>query len=131
MNEAPLAVKFRRFAEKHIVHPRLIQLSKLLDAAKPQHFHHSRSVGKQSDETHLGSLANNVERHKPAFNLHHRHRRSKISDAVELASVDIVRREMIQQIGNRVKPELLFKQFGAFGSDAFEVFQVCCPQSVH
>ena len=103
----------------------------LLNAIEPHTFYCARSVGEKGIESAFGTFALWGEIDETPLELNVRHIALQVGDVVNGASVDVAKREIIQQVVERVNVELLGEQLGTLGSHAREVFYFRFSQLVH
>ena len=121
----------RWLAENHIFNAGAIAFLNLFHAIEPHTFYCARSVGEKGIESAFGTFALWGEIDETPFELNVRHIALQVGDVVNGASVDVAKREIIQQVVERVNVELLGEQLGTLGSHAREVFYFRFSQLVH
>lgn len=132
MDHTPPSVEVGGFAEEDIFSGGVIELAYGLDALEPHDLHHRAAIGKQADEPGLSPFPLHVEADEFAFDLQRWHVVAcEVDDAVDGAAVDVVGREVEENVMISPYAEILFKKFGTLGANSTKEFYVHSSQSVH
>ena len=121
----------RGFAEDDVFGTDVVHLADVAYAAKPYNLDGAGAVGEYCRQAHLGSFADGIHGHEAAAQLYGRHLARKVGDAVCLAAVYVVVREMSQQVVGRAYAQLGGQQLGSLGAYAFDVLYLDAAQGVH
>ncbi len=113
MNHAPVTVELLRLSEYDVFASGKIEFLQGLYAFEPYDFHCCRAVREKSHKAHLGTFSECVERDEASAHLHRRHFPRETVDRIDLRTIHVVCREMVDQVVACAYLKLLFKQLCA------------------
>lgn len=124
VHHAPPAVELRGFAEQYVLGTRIERFAYCLDPVEPHDLDGACAVGKHCHKACLGSFALRGKRYEASAQLQCGHLAGQIAHAVYLRPVEVVCREMVQQVVVGVYPKLFGYQCGTGRAYAFDILYV-------
>ena len=131
MGDVNALVEEGGFAEYNVLRLQLVLVQQVFDTLKPDQVYHTRSIGEVGHQPALTSLAYRLEAKDFASQLYVGHRAVYLADGVDAAAVDVLVREIVQQVLLRRDSRLLAKYGRPLRPDARQELDVACGQIEH
>ena len=121
MSDRDAAVEHRRAAEDDIGMTQLEGAREIGDGIEPHQVHHVMPVREMSHQSRLAPLAHLLKAQKPPLHLDKRHIGAEFTDGIQAGTVDMLIRQIIQEVVPVGESQLVVQHLCPGGSDAGKI----------